>query len=93
VSNKNEKAISDLLKTTDKQEQINRIETLIQIANSPVHNILITFDTRTGSVNVLYPKIGFESVHVILDKARAMLIKEELRQNNETPETPTLPEL
>lgn len=93
MTSKSEKAISELLKTTDKQEQINRIETLIQIANSPVHNIIITFDTRTGTVNVLYPKIEFAGVHAILDKARAMLIKEELRQNNETPETPTLPEL
>lgn len=80
---KNPKPIrfEDLLGTSDKKVQIQRVQQLIeinkQLAQAKVIDLVIQHDTRTGGTDVFalgFSQLDYRAVLFIMDKARQVIV-------------------
>jgi hypothetical protein len=74
--------INELLKTNEIEKQAEIIKGLIEAASSPVIDLIIRHDPRTGSTTpvVIGANIDYPTAYAILDQARAILHQAELEQ-------------
>lgn len=90
--------VAELLGTNNKKEQAAQIQQIMNVAMSPVLNILVTFDSRTSRVDA--KQVGGEApnelIQQILDGAKNLFNQQELARQvqvaqqeaqNELPET------
>ena len=72
--------IADLLATKNQDEQADRIQHLLQMAQAPVIDLIVRADMRTGSISLhlVGPNLPAVDIHRILDAAKEHLRKQEL---------------
>jgi hypothetical protein len=78
--------ISDILQTEDEEEQVRRIELLMQAANTPPLAMTILFRPSTRSVELAFTgQITADQAHFLLEMAKKNIIRQEIELENQPP--------
>lgn len=72
--------LHDILDTKNKTEQVRRVEHLLQMANAPVVDLIVRYDTRSQQLGISVigiTELDSEAIHQILTAAQDSLRQQE----------------